>query len=252
MVTPPPVLPILGSWEPSTPRLTWYGDDGERVDLSGRVLMNWVVKAANLLALEADADDGSLVHVDLPAHWRALVWTLGTWAVGAHLADSAEQADVIVTNHPERWTTGDARGPATAGETAGTAGSETAGTAGETAAGHAGDAVIIAVPLPALARSWPGALPEGVLDGAAELMGQPDAPAFAAPPTARHQASGQPRRVLVTATDAQTLPGQVWPIWADGGSVVLLTPRPQPDLDAIATQEHATAFSGNARIIGEP
>ena len=48
---------------------------------------------------------------------------------------------------------------------------------------------VIAVPLPALARSWPEALPAGVIDGASELMGQPDVPVFATT-TTRVQRSG--------------------------------------------------------------
>ena len=37
-----------------TPALIWYSDNGERIELSGRVLMNWVNKTANLLIEECD------------------------------------------------------------------------------------------------------------------------------------------------------------------------------------------------------
>ena len=40
--------------DPGRPRLTWYGPDAERVELSGKVLLNWVAKTANLLTDELD------------------------------------------------------------------------------------------------------------------------------------------------------------------------------------------------------
>ena len=47
----PPVLTLLDAWSggQGAPALTWYGPDGERVELSQRVLANWVTKAMNLL-----------------------------------------------------------------------------------------------------------------------------------------------------------------------------------------------------------
>src|SRR5690625_7671347 len=80
----PPVLTLLDTWTSgqSAPSLTWYGPDAERVELSGRVLANWVTKAANLLADEADVTPGALVQLDLPMHWRTAVWALAVWACG--------------------------------------------------------------------------------------------------------------------------------------------------------------------------
>ena len=59
------------------PRVTAYDDgpgptQGERIELSGRVLGTWVAKAANLLTEELDVQPGDRVALDLPAHWRAL------------------------------------------------------------------------------------------------------------------------------------------------------------------------------------
>ena len=56
--------------DPGRPRLTWYGDDGERVELSGHVLDNWVTKTANLLVEEYQAGPLTRVLLDLPVHWR--------------------------------------------------------------------------------------------------------------------------------------------------------------------------------------
>lgn len=217
-VVTPPVLATLSQWEPSTPRLTWYGGAGERVELSGRVLTNWVIKAANLLTSECGAGPGSTVQLDLPAHWRLLVWTLGSWAVGAEVTLSGERderherPDVVVTATLESWLDG-----------------------------GAGD--LVAVPLAALARAWPTPLPAGVIDGAAELMGQPDQPLFAVPPL-RGSGSGTPdqgHRVLLVAEDPATLVERAWACWEQGGSAVVVTPRLEAELDSIRHQEGVRA-----------
>src|SRR6478609_1832263 len=89
--------------EPGRPRLTWYGDDGERVELSGAVLENWVNKTANLLVEEFDAGPGSRVLMDLPMHWRTLVWMLAGWRVGAcAVVEPSTSTDLVVTTQPGR------------------------------------------------------------------------------------------------------------------------------------------------------
>lgn len=142
---PADVLARMVAADPGRPRLTWYDDEpgptvGERIELSARVLANWVAKAANLLQDDAAAGPGTTVGLDLPAHWRSLYWALATWSVGATVVvgEQARGADVLVTESP----TG--------------------------AAGHGGDTVLVA--LPALARSHPqaGAAP-GAVDEAREL-----------------------------------------------------------------------------------
>ena len=72
--TPEDLLLAFRTHNATSPRLTWYGPDSERVELSGRVLENWVAKTANYLVDELDAEPGSAVAVDLPVHWRSLVW----------------------------------------------------------------------------------------------------------------------------------------------------------------------------------
>jgi uncharacterized protein (TIGR03089 family) len=131
--------------EPGRPRLTWYGPDGERVELSGAVLDNWVTKTANLLVEELDAGPGTRVSVDLPPHWRTLVWALATWRVGACvelLGAGGTGADVVVTHRP-----------------------------GSTAGGPP----VVAVSLAALARRFDGDLPAGAIDAAAAVMTYGDA-----------------------------------------------------------------------------
>jgi len=174
-----------------------------------------VIKAANLLTSECGAGAGTTVQIDLPAHWRLLVWTLGSWAVGAEVALGGEPgtgADVAVTHRPEAWLDG-----------------------------GAGD--LVAVPLPALARAWPTPLPAGIIDGAAELMGQPDQPLFAVPPS-RGAVGGsrdQGDRVLLVAEDPVTLVERAWACWEQGGSAVVVTARTAAELDSIRSQEAVTA-----------
>ncbi|WP_330998305.1 TIGR03089 family protein [Georgenia wutianyii] len=79
------VLDLLTGDEPNQPRLTWYGPDDERVELSGRVLANWVTKATNLLVEEGEVGPGTRVLLDVPVHWRALVWAMATWCAGGEL-----------------------------------------------------------------------------------------------------------------------------------------------------------------------
>src|SRR5947209_13261290 len=107
--TVPALLRRLLAADPGRPRLTWYGPDGERVELSGRTLDNWVAKSANLLVEEFDAGPGSRVDVRLPPHWRTVTWLLAAWSTGACvLVDPAGAAgrlpdpapDVVVTADP--------------------------------------------------------------------------------------------------------------------------------------------------------
>src|SRR5690606_18769358 len=135
--------------DPGRPRLTWYGDDGERVELSGAVLENWVNKTTNLLVEEFDAGPGTRVVLDLPVHWRTVVWAFAVWRVGATVVlvaaeddattgGGATRPDVVVTTRPERWT----------------------GMRAE----------LVAVALPALARRFDGDLPAGAVDAASAVM----------------------------------------------------------------------------------
>ena len=86
--TPAALLRRLVAADPGRPRVTVYDDTdsptrGERVELSARVLANWVAKAANLLQDDLDVTPGSVVRLDLPPHWRTLYWAFAVWSVGA-------------------------------------------------------------------------------------------------------------------------------------------------------------------------
>ena len=138
------LMTALRSGHSTSPRLTWYGPDSERVELSGRVLDNWVAKTSNLLQDELDAGPGSRLRLDLPPHWKSVILALAAWQLGMTTVLDDGDADLLVTGEPEA-----PRGSAVY------------------------DAVI-AVPLPALAMSWPGQLPPGVVDYAAEVRSHGD------------------------------------------------------------------------------
>jgi uncharacterized protein (TIGR03089 family) len=138
------LMTILRSGHSTSPRLTWYGPDSERVELSGRVLDNWVAKTSNLLQDELDAVPGTRMRVDLPPHWKSIVLALGAWQLGMEIALDTGTADLLATAEPD------------------------------SVAASAGYDAIIAVPLAALAMQWPGELAAGVLDYAAEVRSHGD------------------------------------------------------------------------------
>lgn len=208
--------------DPGRPRITWYGADGERVELSGAVLANWVAKTANLLVEEFDAGPGTRVRLDLPAHWRTIVWALATWYVGAVVQLDDEPTDVVVTARPPTGIPAEAT---------------------------------VAVALPALARRFGAELPVGVLDYAATVLGQADTPpshprtasgalALVRPTgrttvdalTARVEPSPA-RRLIQTTTPLDELLITVRAGLAAGGSVVLTDRLPADRLAALASTE---------------
>lgn len=151
------LMAALRSDHATSPRLTWYGPDAERIELSGRVLDNWVAKTANLLQDELDAGPGISLRLDIPAHWKSFVWALAAWQLGMEVVLDGGSADLLATSSPEG------------------AGSEGAGSGGTSGSGRPeGFDAVVAVPLAALAMRWPGTLPPGVLDYAAEVRSHGD------------------------------------------------------------------------------
>ena len=173
------------------PRLTWYGDDGERVELTGVGLAQWVSKAANLLVEELSPGPGYRVLLDLPGHWRAVVWALAVWRVGACVVVGSpgsphdEPADAVVTASP---------------------------------ASFPGRRDVVAVALPALARSFPAPLPAGAVDGAA-VLGYGDVLGWAPPVDLAAPALVGPRSGTVThdelVQDGERGPAGRVLVWAD-------------------------------------
>ncbi|MFF2269682.1 TIGR03089 family protein [Cellulosimicrobium cellulans] len=184
--------------DPGRPRLTWYGDDGERVELSGAVLENWVNKTTNLLVEEFDAGPGTRVVLDLPVHWRTIVWALAAWRVGTTVVLAAAEddgttgargtrPDVVVTARPDRWT------------------------------GIRAD--LVAVALPALARRFDGDLPAGAIDAASAVMTYGDQVGWAPDPDPA--AAGLESTGAAVTSHADLVPGSLAPALASGGARVL-------------------------------
>lgn len=223
------------------PFLTWYGADGERIELSATVTANWVAKSVNLLVEELDAGPGTLVRLDLPPHWRTAVWALAAWRTGAGIVladgpgsavDDLPTAHVLVTDRPQLETTGTA---------------------------SSGD--VLAQVLPSLARQFDGPLPPGAIDAArivggfADVIGwtqplDPAAPAVLAPgvtvrhdelegwaapvaPAARFAVQVGPRTPTSLAAFCATVLGAL----RAGSSLVLLDG--EHDLERILATEHA-------------
>lgn len=138
------LMTALRSGHSTSPRLTWYGPDAERVELSGRVLDNWVAKTSNLLQDELDAGPGTRIRVALPPHWKSLILALAAWQLGMELVLADREAELLATADPD------------------------------SAASPTGYDAVIAVSLAALAMKWPGELPPGVLDYAAEVRSHGD------------------------------------------------------------------------------
>lgn len=140
--TPAEVLAAILRADPARPRITFYEDtpgptQGERIELSAKVLTNWVNKAANALQEEWDVAPGSRVRLALPPHWRSLYWALAVWSVGATVVLDDGAADLVVTDD------------------------------GAVAAASAVPTVLVT--LAALARGASGPVPPGAMDEAREL-----------------------------------------------------------------------------------
>ncbi|TNC17162.1 TIGR03089 family protein [Georgenia sp. 311] len=176
------VLDLLTGDEPNQPRLTWYGPDDERVELSGRVLANWVTKATNLLVEEGEVGPGTRVLLDVPVHWRALVWAMATWCAGGELVLPPEEefeGDRDDDDDPYEPEPLDDEEPVDEDEESSVflpdADPEEPDIAVTSRAGDAPSAgMLLVVALPALAMQVDEPIPAGAVDAAAALMGYGD------------------------------------------------------------------------------
>src|SRR5699024_7548407 len=77
---------LLSALESTGPRpaLAWYGE-AARIELSGHVVANWVIKAIGHLHDEIALDPDDEVVVDLPPHWKRLTLAVACWALGARV-----------------------------------------------------------------------------------------------------------------------------------------------------------------------
>ena len=230
--TIPALMQSLRSNDASSPRLTWYGPGGERVELSGRVLDNWVAKTANFLVDELDAGPGSVVLLDLPAHWRGVCWALAGWLSGVTLRFGLDRADDGGSGTDRSsGTDRDVSGPVDVVATDHPDASPAAGTT-------------VAVALGALEMRWNSPLPAGAVDYAAEVRAHADVffpfteadggdaavevsggeVTYNGLLNGYAHAADSAERVLVRATGLDQILREALGIWAAGGSVVLVHP----------------------------
>ncbi len=114
--TIPQVLAAAVRRDPASPLLTFYDDtSGDRTELSGATLDNWVSKTANLLVDGLGLSTGDTAAVTLPPHWQTAAILLGVFSAGVAAAtDDPTAADVvfaapssaILTKASERYATG--------------------------------------------------------------------------------------------------------------------------------------------------
>ncbi|WP_430783249.1 TIGR03089 family protein [Actinoplanes sp. G11-F43] len=90
--------------DPAAPLLTWYDDaTGDRTELSGITLDNWVQKTANLLVDGVGLGHGDAVALLLPPHWQTAALLLGVSAAGlaADLDGDPQPVEALFTT-PDR------------------------------------------------------------------------------------------------------------------------------------------------------
>jgi uncharacterized protein (TIGR03089 family) len=93
--TVPSLLTAFVTSDPSLPLITHYDDaTGERTELSGATLANWVAKTANLLVDGCGLGEGDVAGIPLPPHWQTAAVLLGAWSAGLTVS-TASTADVL-------------------------------------------------------------------------------------------------------------------------------------------------------------
>ena len=220
----------------ASPLLTYYDlASGERTELSGVSVANWVDKTSNLLADELDVDPGEGVELALaesnPGHWVTMVWQLACWQVGAVVTLGRLTAATVVV----------------------------AGPGGPSAAAPGAQVLVCSLHPLGLPLTEPP--PAGVLDYALEVRAQPDQHA-ALPQSGLAPAWHDPARqlsqvelLMVEATDRRRLirPDEAWattragliaPLLGSGSSVVVAGAARPEQLAHIADQEQAELPAG--------
>lgn len=231
----PALLRALMADDPGRPRLTWYGPAGERVELSAKVLDNWVAKTANLLVDELDAAPGTRITLALPGHWRTAVWLLAVWACGATVVPGGgsdrdvADGDVLVTTDPD-------------------AALSTA---------PPGGALVVGVALPALAPTFGPGLPDGVVDGnaAVRVHGDVFVPIVRPVPDDMALEAGAQGAGGGSTTHGDLLPsalaaaqGRGW----DAGVRVLVPGARATIADAVTWLLAPLAVGGSVVLVGDP
>lgn len=86
--------------DPRRPRVTVYGSDGARSEVSGASLVNMSAKVAGLLTEELGAEPGDEVFVALPPGFQTAAVLFGCWWAGL-VATDADTADAVAAFVPD-------------------------------------------------------------------------------------------------------------------------------------------------------
>lgn len=93
------LLAVTITADPTRPLLTWYDDaSGDRTELSGATLANWVAKTANLVVDGAGTAAGDHAEVLLPPHWQTAAVLLGCWSAGLTVRATGLTTDAELTS----------------------------------------------------------------------------------------------------------------------------------------------------------
>jgi uncharacterized protein (TIGR03089 family) len=107
----PAIFAAAVAADPARPLLTYYDDaTGERTELSGVTLGNWVSKTANLLVDGLGLGPGDRADLLLPPHWQTAAILLASWSAGLTVgyrpwstaglaADTSGTPDVVFVSH---------------------------------------------------------------------------------------------------------------------------------------------------------
>ena len=105
MTTSMRIIDALQSRGPHS-ALVSYGNDG-RMELSGHVLANWVIKSVNFMRDELMIEPGARIHIDLAPHWKRTVLHIAAWSIGARVTcggvpndDDAPMLPLVATSDP--------------------------------------------------------------------------------------------------------------------------------------------------------
>ena len=202
---------LLTALERSGPRpaLAWYGE-AARIELSGHVLANWVIKSIGHLHDDLALEPEETVVLDLPVHWKRLALALAAWSLGADVtildrdrdgkqdpehADAVPAPRVVATDRPDSPLAADAD-------------------------------EVLALEAVSLAPRFDGTLPALAHDWVAEVRASPDQlgvdlPAWSgpSPAVAAPLGGGAVPRLLVAGDGLTAAPEMLGALLAGGGIV---------------------------------
>ena len=235
------------------PSLTWYDNDtGERAELSGATLLNWVNKTANFMIDELSVQPGVSISLQLPRHWLTAAWWLAALTVGAQPQIGQPRRDGL--DLPAGNVDIAVFGPDAVAHLA-----RPIGNPPQVRVEHQ-----VAVALTPMAIGIGGALPAGIIDFEVEVRSQPDAfmGTDEGDPALGLAAADRARAWSLTSSDRLMAAGP-WlgeddlvrdllaPLAGDASCVWVRNPDPVKDVQ-LAVAEHVTVTTMGATELPLP